>query len=46
MVKREKYVDTDYSNTESPISASLPEDRTSPQENTIDSTVQTDSLGV
>ncbi|XP_028277839.1 interferon regulatory factor 1b [Parambassis ranga] len=43
VVKREEDVDTDYSDTQSPMGASQPEDRMSPQENTIDSTVQANS---
>ena len=35
--------DTDYSDTQSPVS--LPDETSSPQENTIDSTVQTDHEG-
>ncbi|AWP00010.1 Interferon regulatory factor isoform 2 [Scophthalmus maximus] len=40
MVKVEE--DTDYSDTLSPMNASLPEDTLSPQENTVDSTMPTE----
>lgn len=43
MVKMED--DTDYSDTQSPIPAPLPEETMSTQENTVDSTVHTEQQG-
>lgn len=37
--------DTDYSDTQSPIPSSLPEETMSTQENTVDSTVNTEQQG-
>lgn len=37
--------DTDYSDTQSPMNESMPEDTLSTQENTVDSTVHTEQQG-
>lgn len=43
MVKMEE--DTDYSDTQSPVPSSMPEETMSTQENTVDSTVHTEQQG-